>query len=75
MMNSAKSGETCIPPFCQPCLGQKLIMGPLHVVAPHSLKPSWSPEVRRLGSEEQSLVGGDRVAGPVRGASTRRATP
>src|SRR5215510_3792928 len=28
LMNFAKSGETCIPPLVQPCLGQKLIMRP-----------------------------------------------
>ena len=28
LMNCAKSGETCIPPLCQPCLGQRLSMVP-----------------------------------------------
>src|SRR5262245_56997309 len=28
LMNFAKSGQTCIPPLGQPCLGQKLIMRP-----------------------------------------------
>src|SRR5262245_55014897 len=76
LMNCAKSGETCIPVLCQPCLGQRLSMClPLLPIALEhvdrydwsSLKGSCCAHQRAVGPHTRNVIGADfQIVGLLR---------